>query len=82
MAEIRKGFSWGSLTTFIGLVAIVTYLVWASTSKENNQNYDQGSTHSEMTISPTHNPMSFGCDRYILKDTPQGIKYVPLSTNK
>jgi len=73
MAEIRKGFSWASLVCFLGLVAIVAYLAWQSTSKEDTQNYSKGATHNQTTVSIApveHNyPLSLPrCGRFLSID--------------
>ena len=58
MAEIRKGFSWASLVCFLGLVAIVAYLAWQSTSKEDTENYGKGSTHTEYSVTEHNYPLA------------------------
>lgn len=82
MAEIRKGFSWGSLVSILGLIAIVSYLVWQSTTKTDQTSYSKGATHTEnvtnYTVSPVQNlyPLSIpGCSPFVRMDTPGGIKY-------
>ncbi len=79
MAEIRKGLSWGSLISILGLIAIVAYLAWQSTRKTDQTSYSKGATHTEMnyTIAPVQNlyPLSIpGCAPFVRMDTPGGIK--------
>ena len=86
MAEIRKGFSWASLVCFLGLVAIVAYLAWQSTSKEDTQNYSKGATHNETTvnIAPVeHNyPLSLPrCGRFLSVD-PAAFQVKPEAKKK
>ena len=87
MADIRKGFSWGNLISFVGLLAIVGYLTWQSTSKTDQTSYSKGATHTETTytIAPVQNlyPLSIpGCAPFIRMDTPGGIKYPEAEVKK
>lgn len=73
--EIRRGFSWASMTALVLGIGIIAWLAFTATKKTDSENYSKGATHNESTtnISPVQNiyPLGFsGCTPFLRLDNP------------